>query len=65
MKYTTVSIPEPLNEKIKKLLKKTGFPSTSSFVIFILREILADEVDGSLLSDKERIKERLKNLGYL
>ncbi len=65
MKYTTVSIPEPLHKKILKIIKKSGFPSTSSFVIFLLREILADEVDGSLLSDKKRIKERLRVLGYL
>ncbi|MDP2598921.1 MAG: CopG family transcriptional regulator [Candidatus Liptonbacteria bacterium] len=65
MKYTTVSIPAPLHKKIQKIIKKSGFPSSSSFVIFLLREILADEVDGSLLSDKERIKERLRALGYM
>ena len=65
MKYTTVSIPRPLNDRIKKLIKKTGFPSTSSFVIFVLREVLAEEPDGALLADKEKIRERLKALGYI
>ena len=101
MKYTTVSIPEPLHKRIQKIIKKTGFPSTSSFVIYILREVLAEETDpvrnnpsrssaktskhashvkknlnktasqisngagGALLKDKEKIRERLKALGYL
>ena len=65
MKYTTVSIPEPLGKKVRKIIKKSGFPSTSSFVAFLLREVLADNVDVSLLSDKKKIKDRLKTLGYL
>lgn len=65
MRYTTVSIPEPLNKKIKALIKKTGFPSTSSFVIFVLREILANKTDATLLADKEKICEHLKALGYI
>ncbi len=68
MKYTTVSIPEPLNKKIQKLIKGTGFPSMSSFVVFILREILVD-ADQNSLSDKEKISEKVKmqlqTLGYL
>jgi len=65
MKYSTVSIPDPLYKKIRKLIKRTGFPSTSSFVIFVLREVLADKADGALLSDREKIRERLRALGYL
>lgn len=64
MKYTTVSIPEPLNQKIKKFIKNTGFQSSSSFVIFVLREVLADNIDESPVLDKEKIKRRLKALGY-
>ena len=65
MKYTTVSIPKPLNDKIKKLIKKTGFPSTSSFVIFVLREVITGKTGSSPLPDKEKIRERLKALGYM
>ena len=65
MKYTTISIPGPLHKRLQKIIKKTGFPSTSSFVIYILREVLAEEPDGALLKDKEKIRERLKALGYL
>ena len=65
MEYTTVSIPKPLNDKIKKLIKKTGFPSTSSFVIFVLREVLVGKAGSSPLPDREKIREHLKALGYL
>ncbi len=65
MKYTTVSIPQPLNDKVKKLIKNTGFPSTSSFVAFVLREILVENTGKSLLVDEDKIKERLRALGYL
>ena len=64
MKYTTVSIPDPLSQKIKKFIKNTGFQSTSSFVIFVLREVLADNIEESPVLDKEKIKQRLRALGY-
>jgi Arc/MetJ-type ribon-helix-helix transcriptional regulator len=64
MKYTTVSIPDPLNQKIKKFIKNTGFPSTSSFVIFVLREVLADKAGENPVIEKEKIQERLRALGY-
>ncbi len=65
MEYTTVSIPKPLNEKIKKLIKKTGFASTSAFVIFILRELVTEQEGDSMIASEEKIKERLRKLGYL
>ena len=65
MKYTTVSIPKPLNDKIKKFIKNTGFPSVSSFVIFVLREVLVGKAGSSPLPDREKIREHLKALGYL
>lgn len=65
MKYTTVSIPKPLEEKIRKHIKNTGFSSVSSFVIFLIRQVLAENSDKSLLPDKEKIQEQLRRLGYL
>jgi len=69
MRYTTVSIPEPLNEKIQKLIKDSGFPSTSSFVAFVLREILTDSKAEDVLSGKEKmgakVRAQLEALGYL
>ena len=65
MKYTTVSIPKPLEEKIKKHIKNTGFASVSSFVAFIIREVLAENTAKSPLPDTDKIREQLKQLGYL
>ncbi len=68
-KYTTVSIPTPLAEKIKKRIEGTGFTSISSYVIYVLREVIAsmeeDEKEVFSKEDEEKVKERLRALGYL
>ena len=68
-KFTSVSIPRPLFEKVKKKIKNTGFPSVSSYVGYLLREVLVDaEESGSLpfaREDAEKIRRRLRALGYL
>ena len=40
-KYTTVSIPTPLVQKIRKRIDGTGFTSASDYVTYVLREVLA------------------------
>lgn len=68
-KFTTISIPTPLFKKIEKEIKGTGFSSVSSYVIFVLREILAkhetEEKKAFTKEDEERVKEKLRALGYL
>ena len=67
-KYTTVSIPTELAEKVRSQIKDTGFMNLSDYVTFILREIAAGrgEWDGSkTMDDKERVKAKLRALGYL
>ncbi len=67
-KYTTISIPIQLNEKIKVLTKNTGFNSVSSFVTYVLRQILSEESvkkEGFTKTDEEKVKDRLKSLGYI
>ena len=68
-KYTTVSIPTPLFKKIEERIKGTGFTSVSSYVTYVLREIVAeeksDEDEPFSKEDEERIKKRLRALGYL
>ena len=67
-KFTTVSIPTPLFKKIEERIKGTGFTSVSSYVTYVLREIIAeDEKEEEPFSkeDEERVKERLRALGYL
>jgi Arc/MetJ-type ribon-helix-helix transcriptional regulator len=68
-KYTTISIPTPLAEKIKKRIKGTGFHSLSSYATYVLREIISnideDEEEAFTKEDEEKVKERLRALGYL
>lgn len=70
-KYTTVSIPVTLHERMEKIIsKKTGFKSVSDYVTYVLREVVAmhetKEVPEPFTSeDITEIKERLTALGYL
>lgn len=68
-KYTTISIPAPLAEKIKKRIQGTGFHSLSSYVTYVLREVIAGTEEESeeafSKEDEEKVKERLRALGYL
>ena len=70
-KYTTISIPRPLHDRIEKMItKKEGFKSVSDYATYVLREVVAmhesrDVPDPFTSEDLEQIKERLKALGYL
>jgi Arc/MetJ-type ribon-helix-helix transcriptional regulator len=68
-KFTTISIPTPLAEKIKKRIKGTGFTSLSSYVTYVLREIISgmeeDQEEAFTKEDEEKVKQRLRALGYL
>ena len=70
-KYTTVSIPRTLHQRIEKLIKaKSGFKSVSDYVTYVLREIVQmHETENTpqpfTSEDLEQIKARLKALGYL
>jgi len=68
-KYTTISIPTPLAEKIKKRIKGTGFTSLSSYVTYVLREVVSgieeESEEAFTKEDEEKVKERLRALGYL
>ena len=69
-RYTTVSIPVTLYERIKRLIEGTGFTSVSQYVTYVLREVVAahEEARGGepfTEEDKRRILEKLKRLGYI
>jgi Arc/MetJ-type ribon-helix-helix transcriptional regulator len=70
-KYTTVSIPVGLHERVERLVKKkASFKSVSDYVTYVLREVVvmheSDEVPEAFTSeDLEAIRTRLKALGYL
>lgn len=67
--YTTISIPTPLAEKIKTRIKGTGFTSLSSYVTYVLREIISSDREETeeafTKEDEEKVRQRLRALGYL
>ncbi|MFX1489227.1 MAG: CopG family transcriptional regulator [Promethearchaeota archaeon] len=69
--YTTVSIPKPLAEKIKERMKGTGFASVSSYVTYVLRQVISsiEEEERSKQAftkeEEEKVKQRLRDLGYI
>jgi len=68
-KYTTISIPTPLANKIKKRIEGTGFTSLSSYTTYVLREVLSgieeEKEEAFSKEDEKRVKDRLRALGYL
>jgi Arc/MetJ-type ribon-helix-helix transcriptional regulator len=68
-KFTSVLIPTSLAEMIEKRIQGTEFSSISSYITYVLKEVVSDaeSEDGEELSkdDDERIKARLRSLGYL
>lgn len=71
VEYTTVSIPKPLVEKIKERMKGTGFASVSSYVTYVLRQVISsiEEEERSKQAftkeEEEKVKQRLRDLGYI
>jgi len=69
--YTTVSIPKVLADKIRERMKGTGFSSVSSYVIYVLRQVLSsiEEEEKSKQAftkeEEEKVKQRLRDLGYI
>jgi len=68
-KFTTVSIPTLLFKKVEERIKGTGFTSVSGYVTYVLREIVAEEEEKTeeafSKEDEERVKARLRALGYI
>ncbi len=70
-KYTTVSIPTTLYNRIKKLIEGTGFANVSQFVTYVLREVVVEYEEAKASEEpftkeeREKIIEKLKRLGYI
>ncbi len=64
--FTSVSVPTALFKKTEKHIEKTGFPSVSSYVAFLLRMILSDSKSSDASNyETDMIKKKLRELGYL
>ncbi|MFP4082677.1 MAG: CopG family transcriptional regulator [Candidatus Aminicenantes bacterium] len=66
--FKTVSIPTSLYKKIEEKIKDSEISSVSSYVTKVLRESLSREEDTQQplsKEDEEKVKQRLKDLGYI
>jgi len=66
--FTNISIPTSLYKKIEKKIKDLEGSSVSSYVAKVIRESLSKEQKNEEVfskEDEEKVKERLKALGYI
>lgn len=67
--YGEVKIPKEILREIEERIKETEFGSVEEYVTFVLEEVLREDDEGpeETLSeeDEQKVKERLKALGYL
>jgi Arc/MetJ-type ribon-helix-helix transcriptional regulator len=68
-KRRTIEIPETLYDRVSARIKGTEFSSVSDYVARVIRERLAGEENekpsGYTKEEEEKVKQRLKALGYL
>ena len=66
---TTVTIPASLHKKIEEFIKGTEYRSVSSYAAKVLRDSLAaaekPATEAFSKDEEEKVKERLKALGYI
>lgn len=63
-----VHISKDLYEKVKRRVKESDeFKSVEEYVDFLLKEVVKEEEElkSSTEKDEEKIKQRLKSLGYM
>lgn len=65
--YINVPLPAVIVNKIRERIKGTEFGSAAEYIIFVLKEVLAEkDQDQTLTAEEEKqVKETLKKLGYL
>lgn len=64
-KYTTITIPTPIFEKIKAKIKNTSFSSVSDYVTYVLRETGSEvAIKKGSKGENDKIIEKLRALGY-
>ena len=68
-KSKSIEVPESLYNRVEARIKGSNFNSVSEYVSFVLREKLVSEEDNSKShytpEEEEKIKARLRALGYL
>ena len=68
-KRKSIEVPESLYNRIEARIKGSNFNSVEEYVSFVLREKLVSEEESSKFpytrEEEEKIKARLRALGYL
>jgi metal-responsive CopG/Arc/MetJ family transcriptional regulator len=62
-----MDLPDELLGKLEKRSKQHNFAKTDEYIVFVLQEVVKQLEPQPTMSeaDEEKVKERLKNLGYL
>lgn len=74
----TIKIPRALYNRLKTIIDDSGFDSVTDFVVYVLRDFAAGVADTSAIAESggeealtltareiQKVRERLKRLGYL
>lgn len=72
----TIKIPRPLYRRIQQIIDDSGFDSVTDFVVYVLRDLASShesnqqqkteqEADTLTAQDLEKVRKRLKGIGYL
>jgi len=68
--YGEIKIPKDLIQRIEEHIKQTEFESVDDYATFVLEEVIkevSEDEPEEIFSeeDEEKVKERLRALGYL
>ncbi|HUV42521.1 MAG TPA: hypothetical protein VMY36_01300 [Patescibacteria group bacterium] len=73
--YKTISFPQELYEQIEELVPETGFRTVTEFILYYTRRAVAKiqnrkgkverAIDDLSPKEAEKIKDKLRKLGYL
>lgn len=62
-----LKLPRETYEKVLEKAREAGFNDINEFLEFVLEQLIEEEEEAPVFSkeDEEKIKERLRSLGYL
>ncbi len=65
--YGEIKIPKEIIRKIEERIQDTEFESVDEYAAFVLEEVIKDDEEEVVFSeeDEQKVKERLRALGYL
>ena len=73
----TIKIPRALYRRLQEIIGGSGFDSVTDFIVYVLRDIASTpkgskpparksgETEQLTMEEVEKVRQRLKNLGYL